>query len=177
MYYNMVESLYNTCNRHHIAHPRGLGMGCFLWVEILIPLADLSLLCSMQYHFTGVTQPYPTSLYNSGISPGMHPANERCCYIVTTSLIGWVHTSTDPCIWGLSWFWLPWIPTVFWKHITSNNRFEISSSELWGTYYEYSGKHWQCPDGARLWEAVSLSSMSKVHLTKYAHCAGFMFCW
>ena len=28
----------------------------------------------------------------SGISVGMGPANERCRYIVTTSLIGWAHT-------------------------------------------------------------------------------------
>ena len=36
------------------------------------------------------------------ISPGiilcMHPANERRRYIVTSSLIGWVHTQNDPCI-------------------------------------------------------------------------------
>ena len=31
----------------------------------------------------------------SGISLGMHRANERCCYIVTMSLIGWTHTWTD----------------------------------------------------------------------------------
>ena len=28
----------------------------------------------------------------AGISLGIRPANERCRYIVTTSLIGWVHT-------------------------------------------------------------------------------------
>ena len=27
----------------------------------------------------------------------MRPANERRGYIVTTSLIGWAHTYTDPC--------------------------------------------------------------------------------
>ena len=28
----------------------------------------------------------------SGISLGLRPANERHCYIVTTSLIGWAYT-------------------------------------------------------------------------------------
>ena len=27
----------------------------------------------------------------------MRPASERRCYIVTSSLIGWVHTQNDPC--------------------------------------------------------------------------------
>ena len=34
----------------------------------------------------------------AGISLDMCPANERCCYIVMTSLIGWAHTWTDPWI-------------------------------------------------------------------------------
>ena len=28
----------------------------------------------------------------------MHPANERWCYIVTSSLIGWPHSQNDPCV-------------------------------------------------------------------------------
>ena len=32
----------------------------------------------------------------SGIILWMHPANERWCYIVTSSLIGWVHAQNDP---------------------------------------------------------------------------------
>ena len=35
-------------------------------------------------------------LGNPGISPGMRPANERRRYNVTTSLIAWAHTWTDP---------------------------------------------------------------------------------
>ena len=31
----------------------------------------------------------------------MCPANERRGYIVTTSLIGWAHTYTDPCLYAL----------------------------------------------------------------------------
>ena len=28
----------------------------------------------------------------------MRPTNDRCRYNVTTSLIGWAHTETDPCL-------------------------------------------------------------------------------
>ena len=45
------------------------------------------------------------SITVAGISLGMCPANERCHYNVTTSLIGWVHTKTDPCCcWSGLWF-------------------------------------------------------------------------
>ena len=37
----------------------------------------------------------------SGIILWMHPANERWRYIVTLSLIGWVHTQNDPCVVGI----------------------------------------------------------------------------
>ena len=40
----------------------------------------------------------------AGSSLGMHPANERHYCNVTTSLIGWVHTQTDPCSWK-EWHW------------------------------------------------------------------------
>ena len=33
----------------------------------------------------------------SGIKLCMHPANERWCYIVASSLIGWAHIQNDPC--------------------------------------------------------------------------------
>ena len=33
-----------------------------------------------------------------GISLGMRPANERRCFNVMTSLIGWAHIQTDPWI-------------------------------------------------------------------------------
>ena len=35
-------------------------------------------------------------LQNTGINLGMHPANERRRYNVTTSVIGWARTLTDP---------------------------------------------------------------------------------
>ena len=37
------------------------------------------------------------SLYLKGIILGMHPANERRRYTVTSPLIGWAHTQNDPC--------------------------------------------------------------------------------
>ena len=38
----------------------------------------------------------------SGLIPGLHPANERQRYFVTTSLIGWVQASTQPCYRAIS---------------------------------------------------------------------------
>ena len=35
----------------------------------------------------------------SGIILGMGSANERWCYSVMSSLIGWAHTQNDPCAW------------------------------------------------------------------------------
>ena len=35
----------------------------------------------------------------AGIILWMHPANERWCYTVSSSLIGWVHTQNDPWLW------------------------------------------------------------------------------
>ena len=35
---------------------------------------------------------------HTGIVLFMRPANERWCYIVTSSLIGWVHKQNDPII-------------------------------------------------------------------------------
>ena len=51
-------------------------------------------------------QLYPFAFQNIslhlGISVGMLPANERRHYNVTTPLIGWAHTYTDPCsLWSL----------------------------------------------------------------------------
>ena len=40
---------------------------------------------------------YLWSVCVTGIVPCMRPANERLCYSVTPSLIGWVHTQNDPC--------------------------------------------------------------------------------
>ena len=42
-----------------------------------------------------------------GIISCMHPANERWCYTVTSSLIGWVHTYNDPWIRSTDGRWQP----------------------------------------------------------------------
>ena len=46
---------------------------------------------------------YITSCH-TGISLGIRPANERRCYNVTTSPIGWVHTKTDPWSHNRIWY-------------------------------------------------------------------------
>ena len=55
-----------------------------------------------------------------GIILGMGSANERRCYIVMSSLIGWAHTQNDPCVWFptcliiyFAWnFYFSWWPTI-----------------------------------------------------------------
>ena len=39
----------------------------------------------------------PSWGYNAGLILGLRPANERRCYFVTTSLIGWAQTYNQPC--------------------------------------------------------------------------------
>ena len=53
---NTVETLYNTINfcwsthkRHSIAHPKGRGMGCLLWVQRATYFVDLAILSSIKY--------------------------------------------------------------------------------------------------------------------------------
>ena len=48
----------------------------------------------------------------AGILLCMHPASERRRYTVTLSLIGWVLTQNDPCVWELMGAW--WL-TRCWK--------------------------------------------------------------
>ena len=49
--------------------------------------------CLSKLTHCGLLMPY------AGINLWMHPANERHCYTVTWSLIGWVHTQNSPCLW------------------------------------------------------------------------------
>ena len=55
------------------------------------------------WHRTGVYRSFPgTAMAKFGshcyrVIMCMRPANERRRYIVTSSLIGWVHTQNDPC--------------------------------------------------------------------------------
>ena len=64
---------------------------------------------SYLYYDTVLDVKWGTLIYNQcawkhcwceGIILCMHPANERWCYRVTPSLIGWVHTQSDPWVWG-----------------------------------------------------------------------------
>ena len=54
-----------------------------------------NILCLLNHHAKFIMQ-------IAGPSPGIilwvGPANERRCYIVTSSFIGWAHTQNDPCI-------------------------------------------------------------------------------
>ena len=58
-------------------------MECLLWVCLVIYVLPQSMQCCMQY---------------LGIIFRRGPANERRCYIVTLSLIGWAHAQNDPLI-------------------------------------------------------------------------------
>ena len=42
---------------------------------------------------------------SSGIILYMRPANERGCYIVTSSLIAWAHIQNGPCIFVQNYVW------------------------------------------------------------------------
>ena len=42
----------------------------------------------------------PSASVNTGLIIGLHPANERWRYFVTTSLIGWAQTLNQP--WNIS---------------------------------------------------------------------------
>ena len=62
------------------------GIKCVLWGNCAFPSWIGSLcLSNIIVHST------PWVCIMPGISPGMHPANERRRYIVMTSLIGWAH--------------------------------------------------------------------------------------
>ena len=61
------------------------------------------------------------SSQGAGIGLGMRPANERRRYIVTTSLIGWTHTETDP--WGGCVLMLMWPTFAVWLGQYTDSRF------------------------------------------------------
>ena len=49
-YYNVVNSLWSTHNRHPISCPLGHAMWCLLWVQVLIYVLSQSCQCNMKYH-------------------------------------------------------------------------------------------------------------------------------
>ena len=64
------------------------------WVQVMVYCRQ----ASCHYHHLWQAWPRSMSPY-AGIIPCMHPDNERWCYSVTPSLIGWALTQNDPCIW------------------------------------------------------------------------------
>ena len=57
----------------------------------------------------------------------IHPTNERRRYIVTSSLIGWVHAQNDPCICRPPWIQslrLDYKETSMLKSVLMNNNFQ-----------------------------------------------------
>ena len=82
--------------------------------------------CICVIHQNGSAQQGLTLLHIRDQSRYM-PANERCRYIVTTSLIGWVHTYTDPCTWINEL--LAWLTS--WLRIISSACFVKRWVEYW----------------------------------------------
>ena len=91
--YHSIPSPSNTPTPHHTSD-NVANTQYYKWsINQSPPL--ICHICTTTSHNTSYT--HDIMLY-PGISLPMRPANERCGYIVTTSLIGWEHISTDPCI-------------------------------------------------------------------------------
>ena len=85
-------------------------MGCLLWGiwrKLTTSLWHITATFSHKQHFVYLPSQWETTLhcyvishwlatYTKWIILCMYPANERWRYIVTSSLIGWVHTQNDP---------------------------------------------------------------------------------
>ena len=56
----------------------------------------------------------------------MHPANDRWCYNVTSSLIGWAHTQNDPC------YYARVLCPIFWFQLLFHP--ELSVSDWWSLW-------------------------------------------
>ena len=88
--WNMIRNIISI-NKMHL---KMLSAKCWLFCRNLnmfkgfLKVQCWALDCHVSQHFM-----HPSA----GIILYMHPANERRCYIVTSSLIGWVHTQNDPC--------------------------------------------------------------------------------
>ena len=120
------------------------GLWCFLWSvpertvekktieppriwDVIAPIMTYGNgTCICVIHQNGSAQQGLTLLHIRDQSRYM-PANERCRYIVTTSLIGWVHTYTDPCTWINEL--LAWLTS--WLRIISSACFVKRWVEYW----------------------------------------------
>ena len=96
-----------------------------------ISLSELRWL--LNHYCMNIRTVYDCTLYR--IILCMHPANERWCYTVTPSLIGWAHTQNDPCLWfictkctanTMSCYWradvVPYKSRVYLNTIKPNNQ-------------------------------------------------------
>ena len=76
-----------------------------------------------------------------GIILSMHPANERRCYNVTLSLIGWVHTKTYP--------WISWrIFSLYFKWC----EYDLFLSSIFGKSYA-----WHVQKFGAIWTGMKFS--------------------
>ena len=111
---NMTNLLHNTHhNRHPIVHTRGWTRDIFV-NQILIWSSSIGsailqqqcviLDCVITLYFD---QDIVAISWALRLIPGLCPANEKCCYKVTPSLIGWLQT------WNQSW------ALCHWKQVTN----------------------------------------------------------
>ena len=78
-------------------------------------IITLSIFCKI---FTKTPHSWPVRLRMAGIILYVRSANERRCYIVTSSLLGWAHTQNDPSVcqnilWIQSMIYLRHCRTIF----------------------------------------------------------------
>ena len=111
----------------------------------------------------------------SGIILGMDSANERRCYSVTSSLIGWAQTQNDPCLWMIlsisqkSWMYYdPWrghfyrfcyvLITFLWKPTCF-----LSKTTSFNKAYHPGGHYWEYYPGALSWSQGTATHLKLRH--------------
>ena len=98
--------------------------------------------------FQGTANPrnaYPIwkQLVFPGIILCMHPANERWRYIVTSSLIGWVHSQNDPCIPRSATSYLPYSEPIHICCVSSSGTQQIAKEyRSWGKIGSFYMELW-----------------------------------
>ena len=94
--YNAVNFLQNTHNRRPIAHPRGWGMGCFLWVqsEIYVLLLSSQTICDTMIYWTVIKAPNCVTFSQKLVIFWWH------CLLIFTGSFPWWNGSMLDC-------WLP----------------------------------------------------------------------
>ena len=90
-----------------MSKPQGFNVQwkVIILLEIQIRKTFVMNLYTTRYVSPHIWQTSTLSTQNTGLILGLHPANERRHYFVTTSLIGWEQTYNQPCnIWTLCLF-------------------------------------------------------------------------